>query len=554
MCQEFRVICESQTWGQFLNVVSCKGIANERTTIASLFAFNQFLKGCKLKGTGSRLKIAHGMRENLISDSGVVSSVILNSPNGSETNCLALWNFLSNLLLSAVQNQAVQLEFLALTETTTVIQGFQKLINQPFFKVDQITALGLVQPQPNQPSLSAPPNQWTLALKFNASGDINFIPGGPGNLDFDTEDRIWIANNVRQGTPNSSSFCVVLNSDGSPADISPITGAGLLGCGFGVTASPDRKTMAFGNFGWGSKDYNPQVGSVSVFKTCGHREFQLKEGLSRVQGLIYDPHGNLWCTSWGTQDPLGIPASSTFDFPDSNSAVVVYPYPVGKKSPVIFEFPSPYFGTFDIAIGPDGCGYISNAGSAIQAVNSSVYKLKLTGYQLTEVARIEYDQPFALRQILVSGNEVLVASVFADEVFRLTLDLFPLSSITGPLKGPWGIVKDSQGTLFSANFFREELPLGPFGVGYIPTQGQSGLLTLPSGGEPVTLNNGFPLFGSNAIQSFDPLMRQTAVNIDRAGNLWALNNWKPRLAVDLTQNPGGDGFVAFLGLAAPRKD
>ena len=43
----------------------------------------------------------------------------------------------------------------------------------------------------------------------------------------------------------------------------------------------------------------------------------------------------------------------------------------------------------------------------------------------------------------------------------------------------------------------------------------------------------------------------TVAGIDRAGDLWALNNWKNNFAVDIAENPGGDGIVIFVGIAAP---
>jgi hypothetical protein len=49
------------------------------------------------------------------------------------------------------------------------------------------------------------------------------------------------------------------------------------------------------------------------------------------------------------------------------------------------------------------------------------------------------------------------------------------------------------------------------------------------------------------------MMRQTASVIDRAGNSWTQNNWKPLFAVDADPNgnPGGDGIFIFVGLGAP---
>jgi hypothetical protein len=47
------------------------------------------------------------------------------------------------------------------------------------------------------------------------------------------------------------------------------------------------------------------------------------------------------------------------------------------------------------------------------------------------------------------------------------------------------------------------------------------------------------------------MMRLTNVVIDQAGNIWALNNWKPDFDIDVCCNPGGDGALIFVGLAAP---
>jgi hypothetical protein len=76
--------------------------------------------------------------------------------------------------------------------------------------------------------------------------------------------------------------------------------------------------------------------------------------------------------------------------------------------------------------------------------------------------------------------------------------------------------------------------------------------TLPSGGDEVRLHNGKPLYDPLPIKSYKPLMRMTAVVIDVAGNIWAINNWKPETINDtVLGNPGGDGIVIFIGLAAP---
>ena len=77
--------------------------------------------------------------------------------------------------------------------------------------------------------------------------------------------------------------------------------------------------------------------------------------------------------------------------------------------------------------------------------------------------------------------------------------------------------------------------------------------TLPSAGDPVLLANGEPLYEPFPDPSYKPLMRATAAQIDMAGNVWITNNWKPGGLNDVELNPGGDGIVSFVGLAAPVK-
>jgi hypothetical protein len=63
--------------------------------------------------------------------------------------------------------------------------------------------------------------------------------------------------------------------------------------------------------------------------------------------------------------------------------------------------------------------------------------------------------------------------------------------------------------------------------------------------------DGTPLYGPNKPPCYNPLTKQTGIRVDAAGNVWVTNNWKPDFEVDVTNNPGGDGIVVFLGLAYP---
>jgi hypothetical protein len=140
---------------------------------------------------------------------------------------------------------------------------------------------------------------------------------------------------------------------------------------------------------------------------------------------------------------------------------------------------------------------------------------------------------------------------------------------------------DKKETIFLANFGHDTgsvrdntLDLqAPFGVTMLrdasnPDSAQ--LLTVPTGGAEVMLANGHPLYGTQTrpakpavliqgeptflqvrMKCYQPIMRLTSTNIDGAGNLWCMNNWKPSALVDVADNPGGDGVVIFLGIAEP---
>ena len=149
----------------------------------------------------------------------------------------------------------------------------------------------------------------------------------------------------------------------------------------------------------------------------------------------------------------------------------------------------------------------------------------------------------------------------------------------GGINGPWSVTVDGDdnvwvanfGPMESGNFYGNDAADGVkaaisklAGVntpGFKPGDPISPPkgYTLPSAGDPVLLNNQ-PLYGpAGPAECYSPLMRQTNCLIDQAGNVWALNNWKPSFDVDMplppTQanpgNPGGDGVVIFVGLAKP---
>lgn len=566
-------------------------VLNERQTVANVFCAAPFLQldgaEVNISDPNQALHLALGMKNNFVRPDGRISHVIPVSPNGLETNSYALFNFLGNLLYYGLVDTSVYDQLLSLTGGDSLLSSLWVMARQPFTEVDAIYGLISDRPQvftPSLPELKHPakpvPHQWSLTVKFNDSGAKNFMIAGIGYAMFDKNDRLWLANNVRQGTPNSATFCVVLEPDGSPAPFSPVFGGGLLGAGFGVAVDKEGETIAFNNFGWGPAEQNPQHGSISLFTHKGEAITPSEgwtKGLSRGQGLDYDRHGNLWCTSWGTQDPMP-PTTSKYIFKDQPSGVVVYMD--GKNERVLtHHFDSPFHLPFDLVVDAEDNCYVSNAGDSKNGIRSSVRKLRIEGDELREVARWEskYISPHAeekgpehhgfetLRQITLSPKgDVFVVGVASGRVLKFSQDLELLETFDQEVYGPWGITFDAVGTMYVSNFAQawderlQTLVLrdGPYGVTVIRNEDPSTaqFYTVPTGGKDVTLANGLPLYGNaeGAPKSYDPIMRLTGSRIDRAGNLWCCNNWKPSADIDAVQgNPGGDGMVVFVGVAEP---
>lgn len=572
---------------------------NPATTAAAGFAFAkmnvlpQFF--FNLYGPANALRAAHGMKNNLVFDNGDVlpgvgseATVITTSPNGNETNGYGMLNFFCTIFYYYAIDPAVR----SYLNNLTYAQGnmnfsncLMRMIQNPFLYVDDVYNYFMPMTQIFTPGLISRPAGLTMAVKFNDSGSENFLIAGTAFTVFDKNGRAWVTNNFRQGTANSGSHCMVFEHDGKPASFSPLTGGGLLGTGFGVAINSTKDTIAFGNYGWGTTDYNPVAGSVSVFSCDGTAISPpggYTEATARVQGLAYDADDNLWICSWGTQTPMAPGDTASYNPPpDAMSSITVYPKGYGQDPKIKavtftdFDGASPFHCTFMVAFDASGYAYVSNAGNLANKIRSSVYKMqfKKTGdyqYSLTVVTKwiSKKDYPSTpyytaypgfenFRQISVSPDGyIYVGALMTDRIVVLDSDLNEKPEIkTNTIFAPWGITIDSKGIMYVCNFGTGQ-GKGSYGVTIMNLSDTSGynLMTLPSGGDPVTLANGQPLYGNypGAPLCYEPLMKVTSTSIDAAGNLWAMNNWKPDVEIDVKSNPGGDGVVVFLGVATPQ--
>lgn len=413
------------------------------------------------------------------------------------------------------------------------------------------------------PSLASPPDAWTLAVKVNDTGSDKHLFGGPANIAFDANGYAWIANNVVQGGPHSGHFIVVLRPDGTPADgtdgepVSPVTGGGLVGPGWGISISPDGQVWV-GNFGWGDGEHDmPVNGTVSEFNPDGTPASPPEGyggGTNRPQATVSDSAGNIWTANFGGDN------------------VVVFPGGVATGTP-----PSGPAGSypFGVAIAGDGTAWVSNSGGLgwPSTLPGSVTRHQLNGSSVDLLQTIPVGVANKVIQVDSLGNAWL-ASGGDSHVYMLTPDGTVAGAYTGVggMDAPWGLTIDGHDHVWVANFGR--LGIGSNYtragltrlVGANPSTRPSGKLpghalspetgyTLPSAGDPVLLANGEPLYGAGAEPCYSPLMRATSCVIDAAGNVWVVNNWKPDFDTDFdpsSGNPGGDGVVIFVGLAPPR--
>ena len=545
---------------------------NELTTVAAGYAFAQFATDGAISGDELALQIAAGMNDNLVESATGASSIVMKSaPNADQTNAWRSTLTLANLLALFVRNAGPAIEQLyALTTPpggstpANLLQALSNMARYPQQNVAPLYALAKEQ-SVYTPALLRQPDAWTVVVKVNDTGDDRYLFGGPGNIAFDANGYAWITNNVVQGTGGSGTFAVVLKPNGEPADgrrgtpRSPLLGGGLLGGGYGVSVAPNGHVW-FGNFGWGLPRHWPSPsgnGSVSEFTRNGHPisgPLGYQGGPYRAQAVVPDAEGNIWIASF------------------ENSRIYVFLKGNPNRS-ISFQQPS-RSGPFDIQIAEDGTAWVSNSGGLQATGQGSIARYALRNGRLRQIFYTDLGHSNK-GLVLDSEGCAWLASGGDDMVYRVDdrgaeigAYVDPNAANRGGMNAPWGITIDGDDNIWVGNFGPEKVR-NDFTqtnitklAGSNPATRPPGLqtgdpispptgYTLPSAGDQVLLHNGEPLYGPGGPPSFTPLMRITSVVIDRAGNIWATNNWKPDFAIDIF-NSGGDGICIFVGMAKPR--
>jgi hypothetical protein len=558
---------------------------NELTTVAACYAGAQFISArngsVSFAGTPFQLAIVAAMNANLVDvATGSLSSVMTSSPNGGETDICPKLLSLANLVTTWVEDpaafDAILSELAAMpdgTQPDDTIDALACIARNPATSIDGI----YVDSQKSSaygPALQYKPNDWTVVVKVNDSGspDNSQMFGGPGSLVFDNQGRAWIPNNVTQGGGFSAPYSIVLDMSGRPATrsdgtrMSPLTGGGIYGAGLGV-AVDNQQNAWIGDFGWGGEDYWP-AGSVSVFDPNGNALSPdgngngtggfTQGGVSRIQGTMVDDQQNVWMACYG------------------NGKVVVYRgilTPDGYRTSIPPTSYATYQGPkscepFCIAFAADGSAWATNS----HTTSSGIVHLTLNSSSTLESSP-QIDVGQTLKGIVIDSSDYIwVASGGDDTVYVFDSEGNKVGAYQGGgIEGPWGIALDGDDNLWVGNFG----PIRPgtnfdgclsqlagakatghaFGSALTPQYGYR----LRTGGSPVTLHDGTPLYGKDGPECKFPMMRTTGLNIDAAGNVWTCNNWKPDFDFDIglgtpgkgDGNPGGDGMLIWVGLAKP---
>src|SRR6266487_3468173 len=350
---------------------------NELTTVAASYSMAQFYKTGVISGNSFGLQIAAGMNDNIVATAtGESSPVLMNSPNADQSNSLRSTRSLPNLLAACVHDRSVTARFLARARQPrapaprTTAQALANLTRNPWQNVDAIYALTTLS-NSYEPPLETMPDAWMVTVKVNDTGDDAHLFAGLGNLTFDSRGYAWITNNTNQGTPFSGQFMVVLQPNGRPSDgtsgtpLSPLTGGGLLGGGYGV--SIDRQGSVWvSNFGWGppnctycfpTPDGNGSVSEFSASGTPISGPNGYQGGPVRVQGLAAAAQGNIWITSYGTDSVY------VFLGGDPNHSVFYQQYSGSQP--------------FGIVLAADGTAWVTNGGGLAGQDPRSVAKYAL---------------------------------------------------------------------------------------------------------------------------------------------------------------------------------
>jgi len=542
-------------------------VINDRTTVATAFALAQFIKTNGIKGSDPGLSIAATMITNLVdSESGEAGTTIGNNDNdpSSPLSALKTLNEMANLLASCATDADICDSIMQLAlplsgpPPADTFHAAANMARTPWR--DPVPLFDLVDSDAYQQDLgSTPPAAWTLSLKFK--GDPVQL-AGPGNMAFDSEGQMWIANNLVSDDTFVLPDCgsqLVFKMDPGTGEVETFMGGGLYGAGYGIGISPVTNDIWVGNYGFkGTTCFgsaaNNSVSQISpegvalspdatLFDIFGNPENGgwTNGGIGWPQGTVANSQGDIWIASCN--------GSVTAD-----GQVDLTVYFKGNPDNFIAIRDDDLVKPFDIAFDTQGIAWVSGTLSDnIQAYEDSGFRVNdfdlgtdarpmgvasdsLGNIWVSLSGQLELPCPDAPNKLLTGTTGVAMVNSSGVQINTRAATLASgASQAPGGMTITWGIAVDGANIVWIANF-------------------QKGGLSSVCGADtracPAGFKTGDALSPDSTGYHSDLLDRNTAVEIDSSGNVWLANNWKD---LPIQTDPAGDSMVVFIGLATPVK-
>ena len=549
-------------------------VVDERTTVATGFAFAQFVEGSAITGNRYGMLNAIGMARNMADPkTGTVADVLRLPPNGGETTALPTFNSLANIVAQCIATPSgCQALFAATTvpgapSPSNVLQAVANIAKYPWLNVPTLFDLSL-QRQVFAPALAGPPDAWTLFLKFTGSfssvQDENNLMDGPGAFAIDERGFIWVNDNYIPQPPDklacAGTRLLKFYPWGENVPGSPYFGGGLSGAGFGISIAPDGLIWV-GNFGFaGAGCPLPPANSVSVFRPDGRPlpQTPFTAGpISWPQSTVPDRQGNIWIANCAADS--------------------VTQYPKGQRHKA-FEIPIPSGNAtakmkpFAISIDHEGNAW------ATGSLNSTLAVIGPDGVVIDVIppegpdGRTQLARPMGIASdsrgnIWVANSDFMdvpcppgapdLGPATASSIALFLRDPSRTPHASSPFTGggitlPWGIAVDGNDTVWVANFgFPFDLAHPDTAPEWEAPNRVSHFCGVDTAKCPPTKRGvGKAISPDGTGYTSDALDRNTGIAIDPSGNVWLTNNWKP---TPLVNNPGGNSIAVLIGVAAPSK-
>src|SRR5262252_17147 len=552
---------------------------NEFTTVASVWANNQFLNGPVLQGHALGLKIAAGNVPSFVDlQTGGWAATIQDPLNSVQTPTMANFATLADALAACVTRVQGDSTCGKLFEAakgpkgntpTDTLTAAEAIARYPWYQPKRVFDLLELYPIPNgktmravpyMPYLQWPPSAWVIPLKFTGGG---YVAGGKAM--FDSEGNLWVGDNFTVGWQGQDALwqgnATKFDPNGKP--LSPITtgfaGGGMQGGTFGAAVDANDNAW-FGTYGGKS---------IAVFDKNGTpltppAGITFNGRLGLMQGIIVTPNGDVWA--------LGV----------SKRQLIYIPRGDWTKGRIVCEGDSAepcksFLGPFHLAIDQQDRIWVSNADNKVTRfpvadpskaenfrtgfVNSglnidsqgNVWVTNRLGDGLLGMAHLVDMAAHMKLEGIESATDYLVRTMSKQKgrdgsvtLLRPDGTQFPGSPFTGDgLPGPWAVVVDGNDNVWISNFAMPNSPITQL-CGVRTENCPPGMKT----GDQISPPGGYVGGG---------LQMQVDLAISPSGDVWVTNNWQDidscykNASEALSTRCGGQGVVVFFGMAKPAR-